>query len=122
MAKPLGVIFRGYRLGFDTLIIVTKFAVALAGIMFFLAWVGLLVEPLPLWLDIYVGVAVAAVFTYFLSRKFVPPTPIVTPKTPCPRCKNDLHYAGWECPTCGVLSFSHDRLTEELEAPSVVEP
>jgi len=79
------------------------------------AWVGLAPLDMPLWLRIWGGAAVAFAVLYFLTRTFRPPTPIVK-EAACPRCAETLHYAGYECANCGVLSFSFQGAAEEMEA------
>ena len=114
MAKPLSLVWRGLRLDFPTLVLATKLAASLGGIVFFLAWAGL-VERVPAWLQIYVGASVAFTFAFFVTRRFVPPAPLIADKL-CPRCTASLHYCGFECPRCGVLAFGNDRTADDVAA------
>ncbi len=94
----------------------TTLAFGLGGGTFALVWGGAIPFELPTWWRIYLGVTVGFTMMFFLTREFAPPTPLVAPLKPCPRCDRGLHYTGYECPECGVLSFSHDRTAGEIEA------
>ena len=78
-------------------------------------WVGLLSIDLPLRLRVYGGLSVGVPVLYFLTRPLLPPLPKAGDAT-CPRCSKAIHYAGYECPSCGVLGFSHDPAARDLDA------
>lgn len=116
MAKPLGLLLaRGFRIEFPAFVLASRLVVGTGGLIVGAAWVGLLPMEMPLWLRAWGGAAVAFAVLYFVTRTFRPPTPTVR-KAACPRCMEALHYAGFECVNCGVLSFSFEGAADDLEA------
>lgn len=109
LEKSIAIALRALRINVGVLYTLSKYAVAFGGVVFVLSWSDALDGPLPTWLRIYVAIVVALAIIVFMLRKRTPETPVAGRN--CPRCETGLHYAGLECPQCGVLSFSNDSIT-----------
>ena len=115
MAQPIGLLLRGLRIDFPAIVAASKVVLGVGALVVLGAWVGLLPTDVPGWVRVYGGASVALAALHFLTRRFVPPTPIVAGAA-CPRCSKALHDVGYECPGCGVLSFGHDDVARSLDA------
>lgn len=93
MAQPIGLLLRGLRVDFPVIMTASKVLLGVGTLVVLGAWVGLLPLDVPAWVRLYGGASVALAALHFLTRRFVPPTPIVA-GAGCPRCSAALHYVG----------------------------